>query len=531
MTLAGPQGRSEGGRVAPGRNYRSTFIRALIEGGWFEHEPVAFLDVGCSGGIDEAWRQFEPALQGWAFDPDLDECARLRQLETNPSISYVAGFVGLPLDDPTRQRSEDRDGSVAIWNRTSTQWAMELARVTTRFAGSAAPVAPTRLADETVPVVLPAFLRAQGASRVDLVKIDIDSWDHDVLRSLDTALDELGVLGVLIEVNFTGASHPEAHTFHNMDRYLREHGFDLFSLYNVRRYSTRALPIPFELPMLAQTMGGRVLQADAVYLRDPCAAVEDWSACTRTRLLKMAAIFDLFQLPDCAAELLVTFRERLDGVPVDALLDELVPEGFRSHVPYQRYVAAFAAGDAYFYPNGFPERDRIDAPGTGDKGEAENRDDDPRPDLAPVGLVIGGSRSLDQLLGTLSRLEGSSLDGHAFSLVLLGSDGLHVLELATMLDGAVRVVGNPGEPVSTRELLGELTTMGAQLIAVVDAAAPIATGWWRMLAQELETAPTVLALHDSAWIGAARIASLDAERLARLLSDVLAPVTSNARVA
>ena len=49
---------------------------------------------------------------------------------------------------------------------------------------------------------------------------------------------------------------------------MRQWGFDLFDL-SLRRYSTGALPAPFEYDGPAQTIFGRPYQGDAIYLRDP----------------------------------------------------------------------------------------------------------------------------------------------------------------------------------------------------------------------------------------------------------------------
>ena len=58
------------------------------------------VDVGCSSGIDAAWRVFGAKLRAFAFDPDIAEVERLAAAETLPGVRYVAGFVGVPDDLP-----------------------------------------------------------------------------------------------------------------------------------------------------------------------------------------------------------------------------------------------------------------------------------------------------------------------------------------------------------------------------------------------------------------------------------------------
>jgi hypothetical protein len=43
-------------------------------------------------------------------------------------------------------------------------------------------------------------------------------------------LEDAKVLGVGIEVNFFGSEDPQVHTFHNVDRLMKQNGFELFCL-------------------------------------------------------------------------------------------------------------------------------------------------------------------------------------------------------------------------------------------------------------------------------------------------------------
>ena len=62
--------------------------------------PFTLVDIGCGGGIDASWRILGDRLRAFAFDPNLAEVERLRQSETLPGVTYWAGFVGAPPDDP-----------------------------------------------------------------------------------------------------------------------------------------------------------------------------------------------------------------------------------------------------------------------------------------------------------------------------------------------------------------------------------------------------------------------------------------------
>ena len=58
------------------------------------------VDVGCSSAIDAAWRGFGAKLRAFCFDVDIAEVKILAAAETMPGVRYVAGFVGVPDDQP-----------------------------------------------------------------------------------------------------------------------------------------------------------------------------------------------------------------------------------------------------------------------------------------------------------------------------------------------------------------------------------------------------------------------------------------------
>ena len=71
------------------------------------------------------------------------------------------------------------------------------------------------------------------------------------------------------------------------------------------------------------------------------------------KLLKLAALYSLAQLPDCAAEILVNFREHLAPIfDIETGLDILTQAAHIDDMPstYREYIAAFEADDPCFYP-------------------------------------------------------------------------------------------------------------------------------------------------------------------------------------
>jgi FkbM family methyltransferase len=301
-------------------------------------DRFTLIDVGCSGGIAASWRVFGPRLRAVGFDSDEADILRLRRAETLSGVTYVAATVqdGVPASEFYRRG--------AWWTRNPwDRLAIRRSNEIRRARGIAA--RPPQDAGCAPPVALPAYCQAHGIDDVDFIKIDVDGADFAILRALRETIDRCAVLGVAFEVNFFGSDDPDANTFHNVDRLMRQLGFDLFGL-TVRSYASDALPSPYMSEAPGPSWIGRPLQGDAVYLRD----VPDHPApITPDKLLKLACIFSLVGLPDMAAETIVRHRAVLEPMlATSTALDALAREVGRFG-SYERHMRAFFADDRAFY--------------------------------------------------------------------------------------------------------------------------------------------------------------------------------------
>lgn len=319
------------------------------------------VDIGCSGGIEPAWRVFGDRLAAIGFDASIDECERLTREEKHPNIQYVAGFASLPANHPFAIKMKGKPPFNRFpFDRFSAARTLELRRDRIEAATLTEKLQhnawnSTRLANPDEPVVVPWMLKELGYADVDFLKIDIDSLDYQVLHSFDDHLDALGLLAARLEVCLFGNADETEQTFHNTDRFMRARGFELFDL-EVRHYSMAALPAPYAITMPAQTVTGRAFQADALYARDPAGG--DWgelaAALSVEKLAKLAAIFSVWGQPDSAAELLTKFGARLaDLLDVSAGLELLAVQaqpGAERPLSYKDYIASFEADAKEFYP-------------------------------------------------------------------------------------------------------------------------------------------------------------------------------------
>ncbi len=327
-----------------------SFVKLIANG--LGAARFSLLDVGCSGGIDQRWRAFGPRLRAIGIDASEAECHRLRTLERHPNVEYVAAFVAGSADsriDLTRGQASPlimkvRDRLSFMRTCEIREARLSQAAIEEKLSHNAWEM--TQLADHTKPLTVPDILAWRSWTDVDYLKIDIDGSDFEVLQSFDGRFGSLGIVGVQLEVNFIGTDAPTEHAFHNTDRFMRRQGYELFRL-DVRTYSSRALPARYVWPTPAETVSGRPFQGEAYYARDVDAALDDG------KLAKLAAILAAWDVPDVAAELLVSRRQTLAPLfDVDKGLDLLAAQAqpHRSRkLDYRAYMQSFEADKASFY--------------------------------------------------------------------------------------------------------------------------------------------------------------------------------------
>jgi hypothetical protein len=324
-------------------------------------ERFTLIDIGCSGGIDPVWRGFGDRLAAIGFDPNIEECERLQAQESNANVRYVAAFVALPPDHlfAIKKRGQAHIG-YSPWSRLSAAKTFALhsksiATMSSKEKTEGNFWRTAKLANLDSSIFLENYLKSAAITDIDFIKLDVDGPDFDILHSLENILSDTNVLGVCMEVNFHGLDNDTDHTLHNTDRFMRAQGFDLFHL-TTRPYSAAALPSRFQLTIAAQTEFGRPFQGDALYVRDICNPANAALAArlSNEKILKTAAIFAVFRLPDCAAEILLAYRDRIAQLcDVDAFLDVLAAqaqEGLPSRLSYRDYIAQFEADADMFYP-------------------------------------------------------------------------------------------------------------------------------------------------------------------------------------
>ncbi|MBF0186978.1 MAG: FkbM family methyltransferase [Magnetococcales bacterium] len=298
--------------------------RHLIAQGRFRDDPLRIIDVGARYGAEDHWVLFGDQAHILGFEADAEEAERLNALSHPvPTRYYPVALFG---DQGEHTFYLTRFNASCGFYRYDPAWWTRLGQM-----GNVAVTGTTTL--DTVD--LDGFLKDAGSRDPDFMKLDVEGAELDILQAGTRTLNS--VIGLSLETFFGPVL--DQPPFHRVDGFLQEQGFELFDL-DLKRFRRTVLPeiSPFAdehgNPVSGPSRTGQVVSADLLYLRDAVTELERedvtgshpfWN---RSRLLKLAALYEIHGLQDCAIELLtVASRRKLlaENEDLQQLLDLATP--------------------------------------------------------------------------------------------------------------------------------------------------------------------------------------------------------------
>lgn len=280
---------------------------------FLKDDPLVLVDIGARWGLDKRWSAFGDSLRAFCFEADAKECDRLNQ---GGNVTYIPEVISGKIGEATLYETR-LDASSGLYQTKHNFFGRLLNSPNADLVG-------TKRVNTTT---LDEARRAYSIPDIDFIKLDIEGAELDVLKATDLN----STFGIYSEIRF----HREINgcpTFSDLDKYAVGKGFMLYDLLFTRQ-SRKALP--YRGPLMRWTNGdrfhaytehGQVMDGDALYFRDPLLY-----KLTRNQILKAACMFEVFNLNDCAAELLIA-REKDADVDLLHCLDLLAGGSFKTYI-------------------------------------------------------------------------------------------------------------------------------------------------------------------------------------------------------
>jgi FkbM family methyltransferase len=305
--------------------------------GAFRDDPVVIIDVGARGGFNTEWGVFADQIRLYGFEPDEEEC-RLLVSRAPAHVTYIPWALGGKSGAATLYHSK-LNASTSLYKTKMDYF--------TRFLNweNGLTIGESTIIVRTLDEVLSAY----NITSVDFIKLDAEGAELDILLGAANCFGESSPLGILSEIRF----HEEINgspPFASLDSFVRSKGLRLYDL-DFNRESKRALPYPsvydYRLPtgerFFAYTTHGQIQDGDALYFRDLLLASEPRAAeLSVVKVLKLASLFELYSLNDCAAELILANQARLaPEIDCNRLLDLLASGINGRDVSFEDYARKY----------------------------------------------------------------------------------------------------------------------------------------------------------------------------------------------
>ena len=282
-------------------------------------EPIVVVDVGCRWGFADVWADLGDRCNAIGFDPDVEECARLEQrYQGRDEVRIVPVGLGAEPGKATLYVTEERAGT-SLYPSTPDAFERHPA------------VAAGRV-EYTTTVELEAlddWTAGEGIERVDVIKLDTQGSELDVLRGASRVLDAARAIEVEVEFNPLYEGQP---LFGDVDRFLREHGFVLWTLKHLCHYSQEGVFTDWRLreqhwfdTYAADVWigAGQLFWADAFYVRReiayPTPPATPSTRASWQQLLRDACLAAALRLPDLTDRLILETREAAPGAVAEVL--------------------------------------------------------------------------------------------------------------------------------------------------------------------------------------------------------------------
>jgi len=187
-------------------------------------DPLVVVDVGCRWGFSEAWVRLGERCRMIGFDPDVEECERLRRrYRDSPHVMIVPVGLGADAGLATLYRTTAAAG-FSLYPPEPEAVERHPGLDTGKLEGTAV----------VEVVTLDDWSRQDGVDRIDVIKIDTQGSELNILQGADTMLSTTRAIEVEVEFNelYTGVP-----LFGDIDRFLRTKGFVLWRLRNLAHYA------------------------------------------------------------------------------------------------------------------------------------------------------------------------------------------------------------------------------------------------------------------------------------------------------
>jgi len=286
-------------------------ITELIYSHLLPKETFSILDGGARGGpSDPRWSAIgDKRVVIYGFEVDDAECQRLNRDASERGVPHhYYPFALWSSEGPLTIYENKAPGGGSAYRQNvdlTNRWKFQNAKEKFYARDIFFPMGETTIAATTVD----QWARSNGVGEIDFFKLNVQGAELEILAGARDILPSL--LGMELEVSFV-ESYVGRPFFSDLDVFLRSDGFHFFDLLGLHNMGRANSPITSMHTPGLNPYQGQLIEAHALYFRDPIASPTDLDGnFTPGRLLKLASIAEIYGQVEYAFELLDWLPRRL----------------------------------------------------------------------------------------------------------------------------------------------------------------------------------------------------------------------------
>ncbi|MDA8872016.1 FkbM family methyltransferase [Candidatus Thioglobus sp.] len=305
--------------------------KSLVDGNVFNKDHLVVVDVGARKGFEKHWGNYADQINLIGFEPNEESYKECIEKKSNAQTIYYP----YALD---RTKGE-KDFYITSY-LSACGFYKPNEKIVKRF-GAEDTFTVTEITKVST-IDLDSFCVENNIKNVDFIKLDTEGSELDILKGAEKTLKS-SVIGISIEVEFI-KMYIDQPLFSDVDQYLRSLNFELYDLDLSRK--TRSSLSPYSSSNLDI---GQLAQGQALYLRDSASELDSYNLnkkfWNKTKILKMASIQEVFNLPDCAIELIQKSQslDIIKDIEANNYVDLLIPDIDGSSISYAEYLRELRA--------------------------------------------------------------------------------------------------------------------------------------------------------------------------------------------
>lgn len=308
------------------------FVNFINQNNVLVEDDIKVLDVGCSGGVDKYWNNFKDILYA-GIDSNETEINLLNKNNNNSKLKYFCHYIGtgdvcdneilshhICFEDTFASKFNNLEENVTKYLQECSGDKISDNKI-------------EKKSDEKKKFVsLKEFCLKNNFEDFNFLKVDVDGYTLDVLKSSENLIDNPQLFGLKLEVGISDKSNNDYYL--KVANFLENKNFTLIKILPWY-YSSKYLPNRFMYSIPAQSFEGFLYFSDFFFIKNPKLLDESLN---KNDFIKFLMILELLNLNGLAIQMVLEKGNRYLSETDIEIYSNLFCKKYSKGLSYTKYL-------------------------------------------------------------------------------------------------------------------------------------------------------------------------------------------------